>query len=101
LAGLADGTQAASEAGAAVASGARSLQEDGTAPAAEGVLDASAEPALADAWLTAASARAADALPYGPPTGAVGNVAYVLTLTEVRAPRSLWERITGMLGIGS
>jgi X-X-X-Leu-X-X-Gly heptad repeat protein len=97
---LAAGTGAAASAGSQVAAGARALQEDGTQPAASGVLDASTDPALAEAWLEAASARASDALPYGPPEGAVGHVAYVLTLEEVPAPRSLWERITGLLGIG-
>jgi putative membrane protein len=97
-AGLAGGADAAAAAGADLASGARALQRQGTAPAAAGVLDASTTPALADAWLAAAAERAADALPYGAPLGADGNVAYVFTIEEVPAPRSLWERITGMFG---
>jgi len=94
---LAGGTASAAGAGADVASGAQALQQDGIAPAADAVLDASTDPALAEAWLAAASARAADALPYGPPEGGVGNVAYVLTMAEVPAPRSLWQRLLDMV----
>jgi putative membrane protein len=98
--GLAEGSQGAAAAGAQVASGAQSLQRDGTAPAADSVLDASTDPAEADAWLAAADVRATDALPYGAPEGAIGTVAYVFTLEPVTAPLSLWERIRGMLGLG-
>jgi putative membrane protein len=97
--GLAEGSQGAAAAGAQVAAGAQRLQADGTAPAAESVLDASTDPAEAEAWLAAADARAADALPYGAPEGAVGTVAYVFTLAPVTAPLSLWDRIRGMLGL--
>lgn len=95
---LASGTQAAAGAGGELASGARRLQQEGTAPAAASVLEASTEPAEAAAWLAAADARAADALPYGAPDGAVGHVAYQFTLPEVAAPMSLWERIRAMFG---
>ena len=98
LSGLAEGTDAASSASQQLASGATELEEDGTAPAAQGVLDASADAALAQAWLEATAARASDALPYGPPVGAQGNVAYVFNLAEVPAPRSFWERIRGVFG---
>lgn len=97
--GLADGSQGAAAAGAEVATGAARLQQDGTAPAAESVLDASTDPAEAEAWLAAADARAADALPYGAPEGALGTVAYVFTLEPVTAPLSLWGRIRAMLGL--
>jgi putative membrane protein len=97
-AGLASGSDAAAGAGADLAAGARQLQQEGTAPAARTVLEASREPAEAAAWLAAADARAADALPYGAPEGAVGHVAYSFTLPEVAAPRSLWERIRAMFG---
>ena len=96
--GLADGTDSASSAGQQLASGATALEQDGTAPAAQGVLDASTDAALAQAWLEATAARASDALPYGPPVGAEGNVAYVFNLAEVPAPRSFWERIRGVFG---
>jgi putative membrane protein len=97
LTGLATGTDGAAVAGGYLAEGAQALQ-DGTGPAAEGVLDASISPALAQAWLEATAERAAEALPYGPPVGAQGNVAYVFSLAEVPAPRSFWERIRGMFG---
>ena len=97
LTGLATGTDGAAVAGGYVAEGAGPA-EDGTGPAAEGVLDASISPALAQAWLEATAERAAEALPYGPPVGAQGNVAYVFSLAEVPAPRSFWERIRGMFG---
>ena len=98
LSGLSQGADAAAAAGQDLAGGATALAQDGTGPAAQGVLDASTDPALAQAWLEATAARAADALPYGPPVGAQGNVAYVFTLAEVPAPRSFWERIRGMFG---
>lgn len=98
LSGLAGGADSAAAAGQDLAAGATALEQDGTAPAAQGVLDASTDPALAQAWLEATAARAEDALPYGPPVGAQGNVAYVFSLAEVSAPRSFWERIRAMFG---
>ena len=98
LGGLAAGADDAAAAGQDLAGGATALQEDGTLPAADGVLDASSQAALAQAWLEASAERAQDALPYGPPIGAEGNVAYVFTLDEVPAPRSFWERIRAMFG---
>ncbi len=98
LSGLAQGAGSAASAGQDLAGGADALSEDGTGPAAQGVLDASSDPALARAWLEATAARATDALPYGPPLGAQGTVAYVFTLAEVPAPRSFWERLRGVFG---
>jgi putative membrane protein len=98
LSGLAEGADSAAAAGQDLAGGASALQQDGTAPAAQGVLDASTDPALAQAWLEATAERASHALPYGPPDGAEGNVAYVFDLAEVPAPRSFWERIRAMFG---
>ena len=98
MSGLAGGADSAATAGQELAGGATALEQDGTAPAAQGVLDASTDAALAQAWLEATAARASDALPYGPPVGAEGNVAYVFNLAEVPAPRSFWERIRGMFG---
>jgi hypothetical protein len=95
---VAAGAQRSATAGGDLATGAEQLQAEGTEPAAASVLAASDEPAEVAAWLAAADARAADALPYGPPAGALGNVAYVFTLPEVAAPRSLWDRILGMFG---
>jgi hypothetical protein len=51
-------------------------------------VDASADPARARAYLAASDARAADAVPYGPPEGATGRVAYVLSLDVPTAPSS-------------
>ena len=98
LSGLAEGADSAAAAGQDLAGGAAALEQEGTGPAAQGVLDSSTDPALAQAWLEATAARAADALPYGPPVGAEGNVAYVFSLEEVPAPRSLWERIRTVFG---
>ena len=98
LSGLADGADSAALAGQDLAGGATALEQDGTEPAAEGVLDASTDAALAQAWLEATAARASNALPYGPPVGAEGNVAYVFDLAEVPAPQSFWERIRGLFG---
>ncbi len=97
VSGLATGTDGAAAAGGYLAEGTQALQ-DGTGPAVEGVLDASISPALAQAWLEATAERATEALPYGPPVGAQGNVAYVFSLAEVPAPRSFWERIRGAFG---
>lgn len=98
LSGLAQGAGSAASAGQDLAAGTATLEQDGTAPVAQGVLDASTDAALAQAWLEATAARASDALPYGPPVGAQGNVAYVFSLAEVPAPRSFWERIRSMFG---
>jgi putative membrane protein len=95
---VATGAQQSATAGGDLATGAGQLRTEGTEPAAASVLAASDEPAEVAAWLAAADARAADALPYGPPAGGLGNVAYVFTLPEVAAPRSLWDRILGMFG---
>ncbi len=90
---LTGATDQAASAGQELAAGSTSLQADGTDPAAAGVLDASSQAALVEAWLQATAGRALDALPYGPPVGARGNVAYVFTMDPVPAPRSFWERI--------
>ena len=96
---VASGADSAASAGQDLATGAGQLQEDGTAPAAAAVLDASTDPALADAWLAAAGARSADALPYGPPSGWAGQAAYVFTIEQVDPPQSLWDRIRGLLAL--
>lgn len=95
---LAGGVQDSAAVGRRLADGATSLQQEGTAPALSETLDASEQVALAEAWLEASAARARDALPYGPPEGAEGNVAYLFTLDEVPAPTSFWERIRAVFG---
>lgn len=97
IAGVSSGAEDAAGAGRDLATGAGEVAA-GTGQAARGVLDASTDPALAAAWLAAAGARADDALPYGAPEGAVGTAAYVFTLEEVAAPRSLWERVRALFG---
>jgi X-X-X-Leu-X-X-Gly heptad repeat protein len=56
------------------------LQTEGTSQVLSQVIDSSSQPALANAYLTAASDRAGDASPYPPPTDAVARVAYVYSL---------------------
>lgn len=95
--GLARGSERSASAGSALADGAARVA-DATAAAARTVLDASVEPALAEAWLAAAGARAADALPYGAPDGATGTAAYLFTIEEVAAPLGPWDRLRRLLG---
>ncbi len=78
--GLADGAQQSAAGTAQVADGVRALQQEGIDEIASAVAEAVEEPALAAAWLAATDARAADALPYGAPDGAVGRAAYRLTM---------------------
>lgn len=63
-----------------LAQGATDLQTQGTEKVLNQVIDSSAQPGLANAYLLAASARATDATPYPPPEGAVARVAYAFTL---------------------
>ncbi|MFZ2384053.1 MAG: hypothetical protein WAV88_10035, partial [Candidatus Nanopelagicales bacterium] len=62
-------------------SGLDQLHSDGTAKLLNSVVDSSSQPALADAYLRAASDRAGDAAPYPAPAGAVSRVAYVYSMT--------------------
>jgi len=78
--GLADGAQQSAAGTALVADGVRALQQEGIDEIASAVAEAVEEPALAAAWVAATDARAADALPYGAPEGAVGRAAYRLTM---------------------
>ncbi len=90
---LAAGARAASSGSSQVADGVQALVTEGIDPAAQAVRDAVAEPALAAAWLSATDERAANALPYGPPDGAVGHVAYRLTMPATQpdhAPAWPW-----------
>ncbi|MGV1037645.1 MAG: hypothetical protein ACOYD0_11565 [Candidatus Nanopelagicales bacterium] len=57
------------------------LHSDGTAKLLNSVVDSSSQPALANAYLTAASDRASDAAPYPAPAGATSRVAYVYSMT--------------------
>lgn len=82
---LAAGARAASTGSAQVAAGVQALANEGIDPVTQAVRDAVAEPALAAAWLAATDDRAADALPYGAPRGAVGFAAYRLTMPATEA----------------
>lgn len=66
-----------------LAAGASQLQEQGTSAVLREVVESSKDPALAQAYLAATDARAADALPYGAPAGATGTARYVLDLPPV------------------
>ncbi|MEI6622818.1 MAG: hypothetical protein WCP28_13015, partial [Actinomycetes bacterium] len=81
LGSLADGSQQLASGGQGLAQGASDLQDQGTATILNQVVDSSSQPALADAYLSAASARSTEAAPYPAPEGAVARVAYSFTLT--------------------
>ncbi len=96
---LADGASQAATGTGEVAAGVEALQSEGIDEVAAAVAAAVDEPALASAWLAATDARAADALPYGPPEGAVGHAAYRLTMASTEPggtpPWQWW-----LLGVG-
>lgn len=74
-------TQEAATGGAQLASGASDLQTAGTSQILAKVVDASTEPALAQAYFAAATKMADAATPYVPPNNAAGRVAYVYSMT--------------------
>jgi len=82
---LASGAAEAARGSAELAGGLQRLQVEGVDALGAAVLEASAEPALATAWVAATDARVADALPYGPPQDAVGFTAYRLTMAATSA----------------
>jgi putative membrane protein len=95
---LADGVRTASGASAEVAAGVLALRSEGIDEVEDAVRAAIEEPALAAAWLAATDARAADALPYGAPQGAVGHAAYRLTMpATAQGGTPAWQ--WGLLGI--
>ncbi len=77
---LATGAAAAAAGADGVAEGVVAAQEQGVDEVAASLVAASAEPALAEAWLIATDARAVDALPYGPPEDAIGYASYRFTM---------------------
>lgn len=85
---LADGAAAAGAGATDLAAGAASLRAEGTARLLQSIAAGSADAALLEAYLAAGERRAADALPYGPPPGALGSVAYAYRMpaTEPAAP---------------
>lgn len=83
-----------------VAQGAGQLQSRGTSKAVDGVIRASDQPALVEAWLKAASKRSTSAMPYGPPEGATGTAAFILTIEPVGAEsRGVLDSVLAWLGL--
>jgi putative membrane protein len=83
---LASGASTAEEGSASVTDGATSLAEEGTSVTLDSVVEASADPALARAYLEAASDAAGTSAPYAAPEGGVARVAYVSEIPAVPAP---------------
>ncbi len=83
---IARGVGDASDGGGDLAAAANTLQRDGTARVRAEVVESSKKPAQARSYLAATDLQAADAMPYGPPEGALGRVAYVATLTPPPLP---------------
>ena len=96
---LAAGAGQAARGTEGVADGVRALQVEGIDTVAAAVAEAVDDPAFAAAWVAANDARAADALPYGPPEGAVGAVAYRFTMPATAdggVPAWQWWLIAGV-----
>ncbi len=77
---LVEGSERLAEGAGKLAEGSQRLHKDGTSALYRQIVSASNDPALADAYLRAASRRAADSAPYPPPAGAQTTVAYHYTL---------------------
>lgn len=96
---LAVGARQAAGGSADVASGVDVLTRDGIGEVTRAVVAASQEPSLAAAWLAATDARVDDALPYGPPEGAVGHASYRLTMAATSSQATpAWQ--WWALGVG-
>lgn len=99
---LAVGARQAAQGSDGVAAGVRALQSEGIDPVADAVAQSVDDPAFAAAWVAANDVRAGEALPYGPPEGAVGHVAYRLTMAATAhatvPPWQLW--LVGGVGVG-
>jgi putative membrane protein len=74
---LDEGVDAAGSGADRLSDGADQVQEEGTSEILAEIVEASRDPAFARAYLKATHERARDALPYGPPRGAAGHIAYV------------------------
>lgn len=81
LSTLTGGVDDAASGSDTLATSASRLQREGTQQVRREVVASSREPARARSYLSATDARAAAALPYGAPEGAVGHAGYVMTLT--------------------
>ncbi len=80
-----------------VTEGAEALQTEGTTKLLDGVVTSSSEPALASAYLTAASNRADSSAPFPTPAGATSRVAFVYSLEP---PPPVSSGSPALLGIG-
>ncbi len=89
---LAAGARLTAGGAGGVAQGVDVLTREGIGEVARAVVAASQEPSLAAAWLAATDDRVADALPYGPPAGAVGHASYRLTMAATSdAATPAWQ----------
>ena len=92
LAALSSVLAAAAEGGQALALGASALETEGLGALYTSIVQSSAQPAAATAYLAATNARAADALPYGLPEGATGSAAYLMVMDPVEPEQSAaWQ----------
>ncbi len=80
-----------------VTEGAEALQTEGTTKLLDGVVTSSSEPALASAYLTAASNRADSSAPFPTPAGATSRVAFVYSMEP---PPPVSSGSPALLGIG-
>ncbi len=80
-----------------VTEGAEALQTEGTTKLLDGVVTSSSEPALASAYLSAASNRADSSAPFPTPAGATSRVAFVYSLEP---PPPVSSGSPALLGIG-
>jgi len=99
LAELAVGSNGIAEGSQELSGATSQLQAEGTSQVLSQVIDSSTQPALADAYLAAASNRASDASPYPPPTDAVARVAYVYSLDPPRSEPGISPAALAIAGI--
>lgn len=77
--------------------GIAALQSQGTTQLLDGVISSSADPAMASAYLTAASKRADSSAPFPAPTGATSRVAFVYSMDP---PPPAASGSPALIGIG-
>ena len=77
---LTDGSRKILAGDEGLAKGANELQTKGTSKILDGVITSSEDPAMASAYLTAASKRATESSPFPPPKGAASRVAFVYSM---------------------
>ena len=84
-----------------LAEGADQLQTRGTTKLLDGVISSSSDPAMASAYLSAASARADSSAPFPAPEGATSRVAFVYSLTPPPPVPSTSPAFIGILVIAA